>query len=145
MDDLKSLIWVGASKKELKAFPRTVFVTSKRNMAGNESMSKLKFEKGSGNVFADLGFPDSQQELLKARLTYEIYKIIEKRKLTQQQAAEVLDISQSYVSDLKRNRSGRFSVGKLMQFLNALDMDVEVKLKKHPARSKDDAGISVST
>jgi len=108
-------------------------------------MSKVKFEKVSSNVFADLGFPDSQQELLKARLTYEIYKIIEKRKLTQQQAAEVLDISQSYVSDLKRNRSGRFSVGKLMQFLNALDMDVEVKLKKHPARSKDNAGISVST
>ena len=114
-------------------------------MAGNESMSKLKFEKSSGNVFADLGFADSQQELLKARLTYEIYKIIEKRKLTQQQAAQVLGISQSYVSDLKRNRSGRFSVGKLMQFLNALDMDVEVKLKKHPARSKDVASISVST
>ena len=108
-------------------------------------MSKLKFEKSSGNVFADLGFPDSQQEFLKARLTYEIYKIIEKRKLTQQQAAQLLGISQSYVSDLRRNRSGRFSVGKLFQFLNALDMDVEVKLKKHSARSKDIAGISVST
>lgn len=108
-------------------------------------MSKLKFEKSSGNVFADLGFSDSQQELLKARLTYEIYKIIEKRKLTQHQAAEILEISQSYVSDLKRNRSGRFSVGKLFQFLNALDMDVEVKLKKHPTRSKNVAGISVST
>ncbi|MBL1140803.1 MAG: XRE family transcriptional regulator [Proteobacteria bacterium] len=108
-------------------------------------MSKVKLEKNSGNVFADLGFADSQQELLKACLIYEIYKIIEKRKLTQQQAAQVLGISQSYVSDLKRNRSGRFSVGKLMQFLNALDMDVEVKLKKHSARSKDVAGISVST
>ncbi len=114
-------------------------------MAGNESVSQLEFEKGSGNVFADLGFPDSQQELLKARLTYEIYKIIEQRKLTQQQAAEILGISQSYVSDLKRNRSGRFSVGKLLELLNALDMDVEVKLKKHPARSKEGAGISVST
>lgn len=108
-------------------------------------MSKVKFEKSSGNVFADLGFPDSQQELLKASLTYEIYKIIAQRKLTQQEAAQILGISQSYVSDLKRNRSGRFSVGKLLQFLNALDMDVEVKLKKHPARSKDVAGISVST
>lgn len=108
-------------------------------------MSKLKYEKSSGNVFADLGFPDSQQELLKARLTYEIYKIIEKRKLTQREAAQILGISQSYVSDLKRNRSGRFSVGKLLQFLNSLDMDVEVKLKKHSARSKASAGISVST
>lgn len=108
-------------------------------------MKSVKYETGSGNVFADLGLPDSEQELLKARLTYEIYKIIGQRKLTQQQAAEILGVSQSYVSDLKRNRSGRFSVGKLFQFLNALDMDVEVRLIKHPARSKAPAGISVGT
>ena len=107
-------------------------------------MKKLKYENGSGNVFADLGLPHSEQELLKARLTYEIYKIIEKRKLTQQEAAQILGISQSYVSDLKRNRSGRFSVGKLFQFLNALDMDVEVTLKKHSARAKNPAGINVN-
>jgi len=114
-------------------------------MAGIESMSKVKFEKGSGNVFADLDLPNSEQELLKARLTYEIYKIIEQRNLSQQEAAQILGVSQSYVSDLKRNRSGRFSVGKLFQFLNALDMDVEVTLKKHPARSKSSADISVNT
>ncbi|MDZ7737344.1 MAG: helix-turn-helix transcriptional regulator [Gammaproteobacteria bacterium] len=108
-------------------------------------MSKIDYEKGSGNVFADLGFSDSGQELLKARLTYEIYSIIEERGLTQQEAAQILGVSQSYVSDLKRNRAGRFSVGKLFEFLNALDMDVEVTLKKHPARSKSAAGIRVST
>ncbi|MEX2523734.1 MAG: helix-turn-helix transcriptional regulator [Gammaproteobacteria bacterium] len=108
-------------------------------------MSKVLYEKGSGNVFSDLGFPDSEEELLKARLTYEIYNIIEKRGLTQREAAEILGVSQSYVSDLKRNRSGRFSVGKLFQFLNALDMDVEVTLKKHSARSKSSAGINVTS
>lgn len=108
-------------------------------------MRRVKYEKGSGNVFADLGFPDSEQELLKARLTYEIYKIIDERELTQQEAARILGVSQSYVSDLKRNRSGRFSVGKLFQFLNALDMDVEVTLKKHSARAKSSAGIRVTT
>lgn len=107
-------------------------------------MSNVQYEKGSGNIFADLGFPNSEQELLKARLTYEIYKIIEHRQLTQRDAAQVLGISQSYVSDLKRNRSGRFSVGKLFQFLNALDVDVEVTLKKHSARAKAPAGVSVS-
>ena len=106
-------------------------------------MKKIKYEKGSSNVFADLGLPDSEQELLKARLTYEIYQIIEERGLTQKQAARILGISQSYVSDLKRNRSGRFSIGKLFQFLNDLDMDIEVKLKKHSARSKTPAGISI--
>lgn len=108
-------------------------------------MKKVKFEKGSSNVFADLGLPDSEQELLKARLTYEIYQIIERRKLTQQEAAKILGVSQSYVSDLKRNRCGRFSVGKLFQFLNALDVDIEVVLKKHPARSVSPAGIRVGT
>jgi predicted XRE-type DNA-binding protein len=108
-------------------------------------MSRIAYKKSGGNVFADLGFPDSEQELLKARLTYEIYKIISERKLTQRQAAEILGVSQSYVSDLKRNRAGRFSVGKLFQFLNALDMDVEVTLKKHPVRSKSSARISVHT
>jgi len=108
-------------------------------------MSKILYEKGSSNVFSDLDFPDSEEELLKARLTYEIYNIIEKRGLTQRQAAEILGVSQSYVSDLKRNRSGRFSVGKLFQFLNALDMDVEVTLKKHSARSKSTAGINVTS
>ena len=107
-------------------------------------MRKRAFETGSGNVFADLGFADSDKELLRAQLTYEIYKIIEERGLTQQNAAEILGVSQSYVSDLKRNRSGRFSIAKLFEFLNALDIDIEVSLKKHSKRSKAPAGISLN-
>ena len=107
-------------------------------------MSKAEYEISSGNVFADLGFPDSEQELLKARLTHEIYRIVEQRKLTQREAAEILGVSQSYVSDLKRNRSGRFSVAKLFEFLNALDVDIEVSLKKHSRRSKTPASINVN-
>lgn len=107
-------------------------------------MNKVEYEKGSRNIFADLGFPSSDQELLIACLTYEIYKIIEHLQRNQRDAAKILGISQYYVSDLKRNRSGRFSVGKLFQFLNALDVDVEVTLKKHPARAKTPAGVSVT-
>lgn len=108
-------------------------------------MSKPVFEQSSGNVFADLGLPNPDQELLKAKLTHEIYKIIKGRKLTQKQAAEILGISQSYVSDLKRNRGGRFSVGKLIELLNTLNIDVEINLKKHSARAKTPAGIHVYT
>jgi len=107
-------------------------------------MSKTEYEIGSGNVFADLGFPDSGQELLKARLTHEIYKLIEERGLNQREASEILGVSQSYVSDLKRNRSGRFSVAKLFEFLNVLDIDVEVSLKKRSKRSKAPASVSVN-
>lgn len=102
------------------------------------------YERSSGNVFSDLGFPKPERELLKAQLTYEVYKIIEDRGLTQTEAAEILGVSQSYVSDLKRNRSGRFSVAKLFEFLVALNVDVEIKLKRRSARSKHPATIRMS-
>lgn len=84
---------------------------------------------GSQNVFADLGLPNPEQELLKARLTLQIYKIVKERGLTQAQAGELLGIKQPHVSALMRNRSGNFSVGRLMEFLTALGHDVEITVK----------------
>ena len=83
----------------------------------------------SGNVFADLGLPNPEQELLKARLTLQIYKVIKERGLTQAQAGEVLGIKQPHVSALMRNRAGSFSVGRLIEFLTALGHDVEIAVK----------------
>ena len=74
--------------------------------------------RGSGNVFADLGLPNPEQELLKAQLTLQIYRIVKARELTQAQAGAVLGIKQPHVSALMRNRAGNFSVGRLMEFLN---------------------------
>jgi predicted XRE-type DNA-binding protein len=58
------------------------------------------------NVFADLGLPNPEQELLKAQLSLQIYRIIEQRGLTQAQAAVVLGIKQPNVSALMCNRAG---------------------------------------
>ena len=58
-------------------------------------------EKSSGNVFADLGVPYPEQELLKARLTLQIYRIIKARRVTQAQAGEILGIRQPQVSLLR--------------------------------------------
>ena len=85
-------------------------------------------EESSGNVFADLGLPHPEQELLKARLTLQIYRIIKARRVTQTQAGEILGIRQPQVSLLMRNRSGNFSVERLMDFLTALGHDVEVRV-----------------
>lgn len=90
---------------------------------------KARFEKSSGNIFADLGLPAADQELLKARLTLQIYKIIKARGLTQAQAGAVLGIKQPHVSALMRNRSGTFSVGRLIEFLTALGQDVRITVK----------------
>ena len=45
---------------------------------------KKDYEKSSGNVFADLGFPDSEQELVKAKLTVQIYRLLKDRDLNQE-------------------------------------------------------------
>jgi predicted XRE-type DNA-binding protein len=90
---------------------------------------RVGVKQGSGNVFADLGLPNPEQELLKARLTLQIYKIVKERGLTQARAGEILGIRQPHVSALMRNRAGSFSVGRLMEFLTALGQDVEIIVK----------------
>ena len=96
---------------------------------------KTRIEESSGNVFADLGLANPEQELLKARLTLQIYKIIKQRGLRQAEAGKILGIKQPNVSALMRNRAGNFSVARLMKFLTALDQDVEIivrpKRKRH--------------
>ena len=101
---------------------------------------KIEVEESGSNVFADLGLANPKQELLKARLTLEIYQIVKRRKLTQRQAGEILGIKQPSVSLLVRNRSGTFSVAKLMAFLTKLDRDVEITAR--PKR-RDKGEVSV--
>ena len=90
---------------------------------------KAKAVRSSGNVFADLGLPNPEQELLKAQLTLQIYRIVKGRGLTQAQAGKVLGIKQPHVSALMRNRAGNFSVGRLFEFLNRLGQDVRITVK----------------
>jgi predicted XRE-type DNA-binding protein len=94
---------------------------------------RIKAQKSSGNVFADLGLPRPEQELLKAKLALEIYRLIRERGLTQAEAGKILGIKQPHVSALMRNRAGSFSVERLMDFLTALGQDVKITVK--PARS----------
>jgi predicted XRE-type DNA-binding protein len=89
----------------------------------------IRVEQSSGNVFADLGLPHPEQELLKAKLTLQIYRLIKRRGLTQTEAGKLLGIKQPHVSALIRNRAGAFSVERLMDFLTALEQDVEITVK----------------
>ena len=97
---------------------------------------KRDFEKSSGNVFADLGFRNSKQELLKAKLTVEIYKLLKAQGVTQQEAAKLLGTTQAQVSALMRCKPVSVSVGRLMEFLTALGQDVKVTVKPAPRRRK---------
>ena len=91
--------------------------------------TRTRSETSSGNVFADLGLPHPEQELLKARLTLQIYRLIKARGLKQAEAGKILGIQQPHVSALMRNRAGAFSVERLMEFLTALGQDVEITVK----------------
>jgi len=106
-----------------------------------KSDSPVSVAESSGNVFADLGLPNPEQEMMKARLTLQIYRIIHERGLTQAQAAKSLGIRQPHVSLLMRNRAGSFSVGRLMEFLTALGQDVEIAVR--PSR-KEHGEMSVT-
>jgi len=87
--------------------------------------AKRIMEESSGNVFADLGLPHPEQELLKAKLTLQIYGLIKQRGITQTEAGKILGIKQP----LMRNRSGVFSVERLMEFLTALGQDVQITVR----------------
>ena len=98
-------------------------------------------ENSSGNVFADLGLPNSEQELLKAKLTVQIYKLIKEQNLTQTKAAELLGTTQAQISALMRCLPVSVSVGRLMEFLTILGQDVEVTVK--PTRTRTTGHMSV--
>jgi predicted XRE-type DNA-binding protein len=95
---------------------------------------KKHVERSSGNVFADIGIPESDQELLKAKLAVQIYRLIKSRRLTQTEAAKLLGTTQPQISALMRLRPASVSVGRLMEFLTILGQDIEVTVK--PARRR---------
>ena len=89
---------------------------------------KIQFERGSSNVFKDLDLPDAEELFLKAKLGFEVFQIIEKRKLTQTEAAETLGVKQPEISRLKQGKFNHYSVERLMTFLNRLNHDVEIHI-----------------
>src|SRR5580700_142991 len=84
----------------------------------------------SGNVFADLGIEDSDEYMAKSELAAEILRIVQRRRLTQAEAAKLLGISQPKVSDLLRGRLNGFSTDRLLRFINRLGYDVQIRLSK---------------
>lgn len=104
---------------------------------------KPEYEVGSGNVFADLGLPDSEELKAKAVLVIEIIQVIEARGLKQAEAAEIMGIDQPKVSQLMRGKLDGFSMERLYRFLNALGRDVEIVVKPKP-KSRREATLTVT-
>jgi predicted XRE-type DNA-binding protein len=109
------------------------------------SVSKTKvrdISRGSGNLFADLGFPDAEERQTKLRLAHALNTILDEQHLAQAAAAARLALNQPKVSALRNYKLEGFSVERLMTLLNALDPDVEIVIRAKP-RSRAAARISV--
>ena len=88
----------------------------------------------SGNVFADLGFAEPEEELAKAQLASLIEHIVRRRRLTQVAAAALMGIDQPKVSALLNGRVANFSSERLMRLLTALGQDVDIVVRTKPTR-----------
>lgn len=94
----------------------------------------LVIQDGSTNVYADLGYPDDKDMLVKAGLAQEIAQIIRSRHLTQQRAADLLGMTQPKLSDMLRGRFRGISQAKMIDCLNRLGRDVDIVVRKSPQR-----------
>jgi len=88
--------------------------------------------RSSGNVFADLRLPNAEEKQTKVRLAVAINQIIQDQHLAQGAAARRLKINQPKISALSNYRLEGFSVQRLMNFLTALDRDVDIVIRRKP-------------
>ena len=90
---------------------------------------RIKVTPSSGNVFADMGLPEPEEELAKAQLATHIERAIKRRRLTQAKAAALMGIDQPKVSALLNGRLDGFSSDRLMRLLVRLGQDIDVTVK----------------
>lgn len=85
---------------------------------------------GSGNVFADLGLPSDEEDMVKVQISRAIASTIRRRKLTQVDAARIMEVDQARVSDLLRGRLRGFSVERLFRYLVMLGQNVDIHISQ---------------
>ncbi len=100
---------------------------------------------GSGNLFADLGFANSDEMLAKAKLASIINEIIRDRGLNQQQAAKLMGIDQPKVSKIVRGRLEEFSTGWLLGCFKGMGVDVEILVHTEEAERKQVGSVNVAS
>ena len=100
------------------------------------SDNDLEIIRGMANVFADLGYPDATERQTKTRLALAVNELLKSRNLKQREIATLLGVPQPKVSSLKNYRLDQFSVERLMEFLTALNQDVEIVIRPRPNSSE---------
>jgi predicted XRE-type DNA-binding protein len=92
-------------------------------------MEGIEIETSSGNVFADLGLADAEKLKIKSGLVIEITRAVRRLGLTQEEAGRRMGVAQPKVSGMMRGDFANLSERKLMECLNRLGYDIEIKVR----------------
>ncbi len=149
---LRPLVWLGNSLRNLRAFPAEGSNSDTKRQRSWRNMSKtsdnghegIEHERGSGNVFADLGLTDADERLARSKLGFHDYKLLADRQLSQREIAALLGIRQPEVSHLMNGHFNRFTTDKLLDFLKRLDRKVTIQISPHrPGEPYQEVGFGV--
>ena len=103
-------------------------------MSKHKASDRVAVYAGSRNVYADLGYSDADEMLVKAQLVSKIAVSIRQRGLTQVEAARVLGLTQPKVSAMLRGQFRGFSERRLIDCLTSLGRDLQIVIKEAPRR-----------
>ena len=93
--------------------------------------------RGSGNVYEDFGYADSDVRQAKAVMGAQIIKILVGESLSTRAAEARTGISHSDFVRIRRAEFSRFTIDRLMGILNRLGQEVEISVEVHPRRRGD--------
>jgi predicted XRE-type DNA-binding protein len=93
---------------------------------------KLKFVRGSGNIFIDLGIDRIEAENLKLRseLMIRVEEFYRKSGMTQAKAAKALGLTQPRFNALLKGKIGLFSLDALVNIASRAGLNVRLVIKK---------------
>ena len=135
----KPLHRVASAKRDYQSFPDQVqddmgyalglARLGARHLNAKQRQMMSLITRGTANVFADLGYADAGERQIKTRLALAVNELLRRRGLKQREVAALLGIPQPKVSALTNYRLDNFSVERLMEFLTALDRDIEIMIR----------------
>lgn len=102
----------------------------------DDKNKKIEVIDGTGDVFADLGLQYDDEDLLKVSIARAITKTLQRRNLTQSEAARIIGVDQAKVSALTRGRLRGLSVDRLIRFLVLLGKDVDIHISQKHKENK---------
>ncbi|HEX4321970.1 MAG TPA: helix-turn-helix transcriptional regulator [Acidobacteriaceae bacterium] len=89
----------------------------------------IEVERGSGNVFRDLGHASPDVEQFKSILAAEIIKMLDRKKLSVRAAHAQTGVAAADFSRIRNADLGRFTLDRLVSIINRLGSRVEVQVK----------------